>query len=685
MTRISVFRLDYFVSLLACVCLAGVSHGKQAEIDASEPKRPNIIWVMGEDMGNELSCYGHPAVNTPNFDRLAEAGMRFTNAFGTAPSCTPARNAMMTGVYQVRTDTQDQRRRGVVLPDTVKPITKLLQANGYYTALGCGFSSKTDLNFSEEGLFDGKDWKDRQPGQPFFAQITLYDSHRLKDGWQEITDNEPSPIDRDAVEFPPYFPDHPVVREDWARYLESIQSIDRKFGVLMQRLEDEGIADNTVVIFIGDNGKCHLRGKCWLYDAGLQVPFLLKLPSAVAGRLADQAAGTVIDDLISTVDISATVLDLAGIALPEVLDGQSLVAESYRPREEVFGARDLVDAVMDRIRCVRTKDFKYIRNYNPENGYRDCVYVQYNRPMFPVIQGLHVAGRLNATQELFLQQVKPREELYDVNADPHEINNLAADPQHAEILQSLSTRLDEWIATTGDAGLQEMNLLSRRQKTADGKRSADLRTYLAPVVDELKKKWPHNRSVRIVTHGHSVPSGYFRGGAVETFKAYPHLLHRKISGAYPTAVVSVVPTGIGGEASPAGAKRFAADVLALKPDVVTIDYGLNDRRVGLEAARAAWSKMISQAKAQGVKVILLTPTGDMKSDLSSASDPLVQHAEQIRLLAAQHEVGLVDSLQFFAWLQAKNGNYEDWMSQGNHPNLRGHIVVAEKLAAWFLP
>ena len=424
--------------------------------DSESDQRPNIIWVMGEDMSTELSCYGHPAVSTPNFDRLAKQGIRFNRAFGTASSCTPARNAMMTGVYQVRTDTQDQRRTGIKLPDSIQPITKLLQKSGYYTALGCGFSSKTDLNFKTKKLFDGNDWSKRKAGQPFFAQITLYDSHRLKDGWQSIVDSEPNPIDRQSVELPPYFPDHPVVREDWARYLESIQSIDRKFGKLVQRLEDEGIADNTVVIFIGDNGRCHLRGKCWLYDGGLQIPFLIKIPAADAGRLSKHAAGAVIDDLVSTLDISATILDLANIQLPAYLDGQSLISDAYKAREVIFGARDLVDEVMDHIRCVRTKKYKYIRNYNPENGYRECKYVQENRPMLAVIRELAKEDKLNATQQLILKTAKSREELYDVTTDPHEVHNLAGDPEHTNAIESLRKRMDRWIKTTGDTGLRHI-------------------------------------------------------------------------------------------------------------------------------------------------------------------------------------------------------------------------------------
>ena len=621
------------VLLLACLP-AAVLLGEEVR-DRDEPAQslPNIIWVMGEDMSTELSCYGHPAISTPNFDRLARGGLRFTNAFCTAASCTPSRNAMMTGVYQTRTDTQDQRRRGIILPEPIKPITKLLQEHGYYTAVGCGFSSKTDLNFETPNLFDSGDWKNRKPNQPFFAQVTLYDSHRLEDNWQKVVESQKNPVDRNAIQLPPYFPDHPKVREDWARYLESIQTIDAKFGRLMARLESEGIAENTVVIFIGDNGRCHLRGKCWLYDAGLKVPFIMKVPSRFSGRLKKFASGATVADLISTVDISATVLDLANIPLPNYLDGQSLVCESYQPREAVFGARDLIDEVMDRIRCVRTERYKYIRNYNPENGYRECRYVQRHRPMLSVIRELNNKEQLPSVQKLILKHVKPEEELYDLVADPHEINNLADNPAHAAKLNELRSLLSVWIEETDDTGLKQMQSMLRREQASLQGEFANIESYLDDIKLELQRRWPKNRTIRIVAHGHSVPTGYFRAGKVETFKSYPHLLHRKLAEAYPSAVINVIPTGVGGESASQGIERFANDVLALKPDVVTIDYGLNDRRDGLEKARDAWSDMIRSATAQGVKVILLTPTGDLNANIHDASDMLGQHATQIREIA----------------------------------------------------
>lgn len=412
-------------------------------------KRPNIVWIMAEDISTELGCYGHPAVKTPNLDRLARQGIRYTQGFCTAPSCTPSRNAMMTGVYQTRTDTQDQRRRGITLPEGIKPITHLLRRAGYHTALGCGYSRKTDLNFKAEPLFDDNDWLNRKESQPFFAQITLEITHRQTKGWEQVRKQSKNPVSPEKVELPPYFPDHPVCRRDWAEYLDAIEKADSKVGEILKRLETEGIADNTVVIFIGDNGRCHLRGKCWLYDPGIHVPLIIRWP----GRL---KPGTVNDNMISMIDISATILDIAGVEMPAYLDGHPILGPRAKKRDHIFAARDLIDEVMDHIRCIRTKQFKYIRNYTPENGYRECNYVQRNRPMLPVIEELHAQGKLTEAQQLLLGKTKPKEELYDLQADPHEVNNLAKSPEHQETLKKLRTLLDEWIVDTGDKGLGQI-------------------------------------------------------------------------------------------------------------------------------------------------------------------------------------------------------------------------------------
>jgi acyl-CoA thioesterase-1 len=211
---------------------------------------------------------------------------------------------------------------------------------------------------------------------------------------------------------------------------------------------------------------------------------------------------------------------------------------------------------------------------------------------------------------------------------------------------------------------------------------ADPKVYLKDFSSLLSAQWPSNRMLTVVCHGHSVPAGYFKTPVVDTFNAYPHLLHQKLKERFPYAVLNVTVTAIGGEHSESGAQRFAKDVLSLRPDVVTIDYALNDRRIGLARAEAAWRSMITNSIAGGVKVILLTPTADLKANLSDPDDPLSQHAAQIRKLAAEYSVGLADSLVRFEEF-ARAGKLETLMSQVNHPNRAGHELVLQELIKWF--
>ena len=214
--------------------------------------------------------------------------------------------------------------------------------------------------------------------------------------------------------------------------------------------------------------------------------------------------------------------------------------------------------------------------------------------------------------------------------------------------------------------------------------AADRSEYLADLAGTLDERWPNNRMVTVVCHGHSVPAGYFRTPEVRPFDSYPHLTHQLVQAHYPTSMVEFIRTGIGGEHAEQGAARFETDVLAKKPDVVSIDYALNDRSIGLERARAAWTRMIEQAKASGARVILLTPTPDLSADLNDPADPLNRHAQQVRDLAREHGVGLVDSLSLFREAQARGATPKSLMSQANHPNRSGHELVARGLADWFI-
>lgn len=441
-----------FFLLLLIAALAMPSSFAMAD---ETQKRPNILWVMAEDISLELGVYGHPAVKTPNLDKFAKEGALYTHAFGSSPSCSPNRSAMMAGVYQTRIDAQDHRRRTKFpLPKGVQPFPKLLKQAGYYTTIGNGYSSKNDMNFNgPKNLFDGKDWKKRPMGQPFFAQITLAITHRhAPDVWNKVRKESKHPVNPANVVLPPYYPDTPETRMDWALYLDSIEKMDSQFGQIMTRLEKEGIADNTVVIFIGDNGRCHLRGKNWLYDGGLRVPMMIRWPGKIK-------PDTVNNDMVALVDVTATILDIAGVDTSNsVLDGHPLLGDNAGKREYIFGARDMMGKVIDHSRAVRSKHFKYIRNYMPEVGYdQESKYTQAHRPMLPVMKKLKAEGKLNKIQLLVLQETKPKEELYDVIEDPHEINNLALLPEYKSQLAELSREMDKWIADTKDTGLQRMD------------------------------------------------------------------------------------------------------------------------------------------------------------------------------------------------------------------------------------
>ena len=242
------------------------------------------------------------------------------------------------------------------------------------------------------------------------------------------------------------------------------------------------------------------------------------------------------------------------------------------------------------------------------------------------------------------------------------------------------------MSITHDAMLLSLVLLATvfgPLAAADAPALAEKATYFSDLTAELKKVWPGNRRVNIVCHGHSVPAGYFKTPFVDTFNAYPHLFHVGLKENYPNAVINVIVTAIGGENCLSGAERFERDVLSLHPDVITIDYVLNDRGLPLEQSAKAWSSMIEKALAAKIKVILLTPTPDQASKLDDPADPLNKNAEQVRKLAAQYHVALVDSLEAFKQAIKAGAKLPDLMSQGNHPNRKGHDLVAAELLKWF--
>lgn len=397
-------------------------------------QKPNIVWIMMEDWGYQLSCYGEPGVFTPNIDKFAEEGIRFTSSFCTAPVCSPSRSAMITGFHQNYIGANQHRtaqKNKKPLPFGIKPITHLLEEAGYFT---CFMEArKTDLNFIlDREVYQGKDWSERAEGQPFFAQLTFQKTHRK---WHRDPIN---PIDIRNVVLPPYYPQTDLAKRDWANGLESAQIVDKEIGLVLQRLEDEGLAENTLVFIIGDNGRCMPRGKQFLYDGGIQVPIIVRWPSKIQ-------PAQVNDNLVTTIDISKTILDVAGVTPPHPLHGLNLLDESTSNRKYVFAARDKMDDTFDAMRAIRSKEFKLIYNLMPERAY--CQFNNYKETSYPVLALLNVLnlkGELTPEQAHFMAATKPEFELFDMINDPNEMYNLADDPNYQTIKTELLSELNNW-------------------------------------------------------------------------------------------------------------------------------------------------------------------------------------------------------------------------------------------------
>jgi arylsulfatase A-like enzyme len=446
-TRNAIFRRREFCASLGGAALAGCSTNAAA--------RPNIVWIIGEDFSPDLGCYGNTLVYTPNLDRLAAQGVRFDRAFVTAPVCSASRSAIAIGMYQTSAGVHHHRSHrtdGYQLPTGVEVFTSYLRRAGYFTANlttpapGIRGTGKTDFNFNvKEPPFDGTDWNQRKPGQPFYAQVNFSETHRA------FHPDPERPVDRRKIVVPPYYPDHPAIREDFALYYETAQHLDRKSGAVLDRLKKEGLADDTIVFFFGDHGRPMPRGKQFLYDEGIHIPLILWMPEKY--KTEGYSSGAVRSDFVSAIDITATTLQLAGIEPPKHMHGQVIVGPGAKPRDHIFAARDRCDETTDRIRCVRTAGYKYIRNYFPErpytqqNNYKDTAY-----PPLAVMRQLREQGELSGPPAQFLSARRPAEELYDLANDPHEVANLIDSPSHREPLVKLRSRLDEWIARTGDLG-----------------------------------------------------------------------------------------------------------------------------------------------------------------------------------------------------------------------------------------
>jgi arylsulfatase A-like enzyme len=477
---------------------------------ATKGARPNILWFIVDDMSANFSCYGEKLITTPHVDRLAREGTKFNNAFVTAPVCSPCRSALITGMYQTTIGSHHHRSgRGVEkirLPDGVVPIPVLFRQAGYYTCIGSGLAGiarngeapkkkqnaggglgKTDYNFEyDEKMYNAADWSGRKEGQPFFMQVQLAGG-KLRGGTsascQKLAERAKAEFgaatDQEKVSLPAYYPRDKVLLEDWAAYLDAVRFTDQHVGDVLARLEKEGVLEQTLVIFMTDHGISHARGKQFLYNEGTHVPLVIRGPGIAAGKVRH--------DLVEHIDLTAISLAAAGITLPKSMQAKNLLGSDYQPRDAVFAARDRCDETVEQLRSVRTDRWLYIRNGYPQrphlqpNAYKD------GKSIVQRLRAMHEEKSLNELQEaLLFSRTRPAEELYDWQADPQQLHNLAGDPKHDGMLQKLRQRLDQWIRETGDQG---------QKPETESRFDSDMANYLGrgnPVVEKniaLMKQW----------------------------------------------------------------------------------------------------------------------------------------------------------------------------------------------------
>jgi arylsulfatase A-like enzyme len=434
-------------TLLATGSALAAAPGILATASPPPAPRPNIVWIVVHDVHAPLiGCYGNALARTPALDSMAAEGLRYTNAFTTTPVCSPSRFAMVTGTYPSSCAPAHQMRAEANLPDVIKPLPLLMRAAGYY----CINNVFTDynLNADEGALWDECDikahWRKRPAGKPFFAVYNYLITHEGQAFNFGKTETDPA-----QATVPPFLPDLPEVRANLARNIDMINKQDFAVAHLLQELAEDGLGDNTFVFFTADHGGIHPRSKRYCYDDGLNIPLLVRVPAAFK-HVAHSPLGAPNDELVSLVDMAPTTLALAGLPVPQSMAGRAFLGAHRAPeRSYAFSMRDRMDERYDLSHTVRDKRYRYIRNYNPHRIYAQHEGYEWQSPAYQAWERAHLAGGLNATQAAFWN-AKPVEELYDTQADPHSIHNLAGDPAHGARLADMRRALETHILEVHD-------------------------------------------------------------------------------------------------------------------------------------------------------------------------------------------------------------------------------------------
>ncbi|MCB0687067.1 MAG: sulfatase-like hydrolase/transferase [Saprospiraceae bacterium] len=431
----------------------------------SSAQRPNILWITAEDLSPRLACYGDSLAHTPNLNELAREGVVYTRAFSTYGVCAPSRHSIIMGMYpsstgagamrtHVRTsaikDITDPELLNIPVYEATPPVgakcfTEYLRQAGYY----CTNNSKTDYQFKPPlTAWDESNqtahWRNRpDPDMPFFSVFNFEVTHESK------IHNPPSPsvISPQDVLVPPYYPDTETVRNDIAHHYDNIVALDHQIGELLNQLKDDGLLDNTIIFFYGDHGDGLPRAKRWVYDSGIQIPLIIRFPD-------QKLAGSKNNELVSFVDFAPTILSLCQVKIPDHMEGQAFLGSGKsEERKYIYAFRDRMDPAFETIRAVRDKRFKYIRNYRPELPYIGFIPYRDRMLMMKEINKMIENGSLKKDQWQFYSKHKPLEELYDTKNDPHEIHNLASDPDYLDTLYTLRSALEDFQLSHIDLGM----------------------------------------------------------------------------------------------------------------------------------------------------------------------------------------------------------------------------------------
>ena len=437
----------------------------------SQSEKPNIIWLVCEDQSVDFfPMYGDNTVNLPNLESLADNSIIYDNMHATTPVCSPARSAIITGMYPTTLGTHNMRTYnegrdtnqptlGIPsyspkFPDYILPFTKYLRDGGYY----CTNNNKEDYNFKITN--DAWDqtckycsgvkkqdihWRNRDKDQPFFAVFNFQITHEAQI-WSQAKNK--IYVDPDKITPPPYFPDDAIIRKDMAINYSNLIRMDRELGILIKELKHNGLYENSYIFFYSDHGGPFPRHKRAIYESGTKVPFMIKLPNS-------KEAGSRDDRLLSFIDLAPTVLDIAGLTIPEYIQGKSILDTKLKEREYLISASDRFDEQIDRIRSIQTKKYKLIVNYDTSQTHALPVKYRENMPMMRKMNEMYSSGKLNSIQKLWFQTPKSELELYNLQKDPYEINNLIESPKrlnYKSLVKTFRKKLNDWIENTNDLG-----------------------------------------------------------------------------------------------------------------------------------------------------------------------------------------------------------------------------------------